>query len=363
MQQYLKIVGNGQRTARDLTAEEAEAAFTLIMERQASLPQVAAFMAALRIKEESADELAVFGQVLRRYCQQTPLSMPHLVDICVPYDGRSKHLSFIPAAALIAASAGARVVLHGRCGGLTPPKFGFSVGDILSALDIAVDLPLETAGLLLLDDSIGVTYVDVSQFAPALEYFNPVRFDYGMRSFFNTIEKLINPFHAPNAITGVFHGPVLERVAAAMQQQGYKRGLAVQGTEGAIDVMTSRRTPIIEFVRDGSFQSWSIDPANYGGWSHEQAPEIPVTAQSNAKLTQQLLTPRLTIPRLEPYRQGALLTAALMVYASGKSSSYAEALESVESALTSGGVSARFLRWQTGSTRLSDHKAEAQYVR
>src|SRR5690348_9286383 len=112
MQQYLKIVGNGQRTARDLTAAEAETAFTLIMERQASLPQVAAFMTAQRIKEESAEELAVFTQVLRRYCHTTSPGIPHLVDICVPYDGRSKHFSLIPAAALIAASAGARVVLH-----------------------------------------------------------------------------------------------------------------------------------------------------------------------------------------------------------------------------------------------------------
>ena len=46
MQHYLKIVGNGRRTARDLTSEEAEAACTLIMEGQASLAQVAAFMAA-----------------------------------------------------------------------------------------------------------------------------------------------------------------------------------------------------------------------------------------------------------------------------------------------------------------------------
>ena len=42
MQQYLKIVGNGRRTARDLTPEEAEAACTLMMEGRASLPQVAA---------------------------------------------------------------------------------------------------------------------------------------------------------------------------------------------------------------------------------------------------------------------------------------------------------------------------------
>jgi anthranilate phosphoribosyltransferase len=363
MQQYLKIVGNGQRSARDLTAAEAEAAFSLIMERRASLPQVAAFMAALRIKEESADELAIFGKVLRRYCQQTPLSVPHLVDICVPYDGRSKHMSLIPAAALIAASAGARIVLHGRCGQSTPPKFGLGVGDILAALDIATQLPLESAGNLLLDDAVGVTYVDVARFAPALEAFNAVRFDYGMRSFFNTIEKLINPFDAPNGLVGVFHGPVLERVAAAMQQQGYRRGTAVQGTEGAIDVMTSRRTPLMEFAGDSGLRSWVIDPAQYGGWSHDEAPTMPITVRGNADLTRQILAARLTLPGLESYRRGALLTAALMVYSAGVAASYAEAVEQVEAVLMSGEAARRLARWQTHSKQLANSRAEVNFVR
>jgi anthranilate phosphoribosyltransferase len=362
MQQYLKIVGNGQRTARDLTADEAETAFSLIMERKASLSQVAAFMAALRIKEESAEELAIFTRVLRRYCQRKQLSIPYLVDICLPYDGRSKHFSLIPAAALIAASAGARVVLHGRCGQSTPPKFGLGVGDILTVLDIAVNLPLDTAGTLLLDDSVGVSYVDVTQFAPALEYFNAVRFDYGMRSFFDTIEKLINPFNAPNALMGVFHGPVLERVAAAMQQQGYQRAMAVQGTEGAIDVMTNRRTPLIEFVGDGGLQSWSIDPAKYGGWSNDTEANPSITLQANADLTRQLLAPYAPIPRLESFRRSALLTAAIMIYVSGKTTTYGEALESAEAALMNGDAAARLSRWQTQSTHLMDHKTEVNYV-
>jgi anthranilate phosphoribosyltransferase len=362
MQQYLKIVGNGQRTARDLTAQEAEAAFSLIMERRASLPQVAVFMAALRIKEESAEELAVFARVLRRYCQISKIAAPYLVDICVPYDGRSKHFSLIPAAALIAASAGARVVLHGRSGQSTPPKFGLGVGDIFSELGIAINLPLDAAGALLLDDAVGLTYVDVAQFAPALEYFNAVRFDYGMRSFFNTVEKLINPFDAPNGITGVFHGPVLERVATAMQKQGYQRGFAVQGTEGAMDVMTNRRTPLIEFGASAEFQSWSIDPAKYGGWAHDDDTELDMTLANNAALIRQILVPHVR-PGLISSQRSALLTAALMVYASGKAASYAEALENVEAALASGEPSARLARWQNYSTQTSGHKAEVNHVR
>ncbi|HUC20623.1 MAG TPA: hypothetical protein VMR98_03975, partial [Candidatus Polarisedimenticolaceae bacterium] len=124
MQRFLKIVGNGRKSARDLTIPEAEEAFEMVLNGQASQAQTAAFMAALRIKEESADELTVFTRTLRSYCERLPQPQPGLVDICVPYDGRSKSPLLIPASALIAAAAGAKIGLHGRLGQTLPPKFG-----------------------------------------------------------------------------------------------------------------------------------------------------------------------------------------------------------------------------------------------
>jgi anthranilate phosphoribosyltransferase len=345
MQRYLKIVGNGQRTARDLTPDEAEAALTLIMDGEASLPQVAAFMAALRIKEESIEELAIFAKVLRRYCQTTIVESPYLVDICVPYDGRMKHLSVIPAAALIAASAGAKVALHGRIGQNTPPKFGVGVGDILGVLGVPVKHSVSEAAALLSDDTIGVAYIDVTQFAPALERFASVRFDYGMRSYFNTIEKLINPFGAPNVIVGVFHAPVLERVAKAAQALGYQRGVAVQGSEGAIDILPSRRTPIIEFGASGTFESLTIDPDTYGWSDRSDAPSVAVTVETNAELTRNLLRP--TDAPLNNLQKAMLLTAALIVYASGRQPTFGDAVKAVQAIYGSDEIVQRLARWQT----------------
>src|SRR5690348_1258900 len=124
MQKFLKIVGNGQRTARDLTAEEAEEAMTMVLDGRASTAQVAAFIAAQRIKEESSDELAAFARVLRRFSHQVTVTAPYLVELCLPYDGRSKAFSLVAPAAILAAAAGASVALHGRLGQVTPPKFG-----------------------------------------------------------------------------------------------------------------------------------------------------------------------------------------------------------------------------------------------
>ncbi|MBI5929743.1 MAG: TraR/DksA C4-type zinc finger protein [Chloroflexi bacterium] len=102
MQHYLKVVGNGQRTARGLTHSEAEVSMELI----ASPAQIGALMAILRIKEESVE-----------------VELPYLADICVPYDGGAKSPILILAAAFIAVACGVQVALHGRAGGKTGPKF------------------------------------------------------------------------------------------------------------------------------------------------------------------------------------------------------------------------------------------------
>jgi anthranilate phosphoribosyltransferase len=333
MQQFLKIVGNGQRTMRDLTLTEAQDAMELIMQGRANEVQMAAFMASLRIKEESADELLAFTQVTRRYSQQARVSLPHSIDLCVPYNGRTRTPLFQVASAIIAATCGAHVALHGRIGQNTPPKFGVGAGDVLKELGVPVDLPLDVASDMLRETHIA--FVGIEQFAPRLEALHQMRLDYGMRSFFNTVEKLLNPFNAATAIIGNFHYPVMQRVSEIIQKLGYARGLTVQGQEGAIDVVMTRRTPIIEFEqRAPTLREWTIDP-NHFGWgdnTHEESSVI--TPQNQAALTHQLLNPTLSVSLT--YRRNMLLTAAMMLYAAGLVTTLQKGLTQAQNALGSG---------------------------
>ncbi|HEX2909190.1 MAG TPA: hypothetical protein VH186_00175 [Chloroflexia bacterium] len=385
MQDFIKIVGNGRKTARDMTYEEASAAMTLILEGKASEGQTAAFMAALRIKEESGTELAAFAATLRRYCRTVKAEQPKLVDLGLPYDGRSKSLSLTPAAACIAAATGAAVAMHGRPGPTTPPKFGLGVGDTLAALGIEVGTTPEEAARLLENPAVGLAFVSTARFAPYLEEFNRWRLDYGLRSFFNSIEKLLNPFGAPVGLAGVFHGPVLSKVAETLAGQGFRRGLAVHGPEGSLDVLTSRTTRLVEFGGPGSgsrdeLNTWLIDPADFG-WRTPSRPEsayaapnqpansteaidgepaLPsLSAQENAELTLRLLNRKEPDVRLQ---HSALLSAGLLIYAAGCAGNLKDAVALAEEALFSGEALARLESWRKAScvTRFSRHVKAGQ---
>ena len=391
MQQFIKIAGNGRKTARDMSHAEASEAMSMLMEGQASMAQAATFMAVLRIKEETGTELAAFATTLRRYCQTIEVERERLVDICLPYDGRSKELSLTPVAACIAAGAGAAVALHGRLGFTTPPKFGLGIGDTLAELGAPVHQTLAQGARLLEQPELGLAFVSTDRFAPRLEEFNKVREEYGLRSFFNSVEKLLNPFGASTAVVGVFHGPVLPRVAVALQAQGYRRGLAVHGPEGSLDVLPSRVTKIVEFggsveSRETAqslaaenpcgvmkLQTWTLDPAEFG-WRRQtpsQALEadagryppnqpanatfeidgttgLPyISARMNAQITLRILQNRdYSDEEFSWQRRGAILSAALLIYAAGISGSIQSALKLAQGSLESGAALERLERWR-----------------
>ena len=309
MQAYLKLI-------------ETRDVMKLIAIQATTPTQLAALMAILRFKEETSAELIGFREALRNHIQSVNTPMPHLVDVGLPYDTRSKSPSLILAAVCIAAACGIRVALHGRAGQNTPPPLGVGIGDILQQPGFSPFLSLEQAQQLLEDETVGFAYVDSSQFAPALECLNSVRLDYGMRSFLNTIEKLLNPFNASNTVIGIFHGTVQNRVAEVAHGSGYQRGLVIQGPEGAIDILPGRRSPIAEVTPNGSIVEWQIDPAQFDGWHKLDNEPTHLTARSNAELTEQILLP--VKGSLETYQRGALMTAALLLYAAGKAAAYAK---------------------------------------
>jgi anthranilate phosphoribosyltransferase len=338
MQRFLKIVGNGQRTMRDLTADEAVQVMEMVLNGTANDVQVAVLMAAQRIKEESQTELTAFTQVMRRYSEHATVTPPHTVDVCVPYDGRAKTPVLLAASIFIAAACGVHVGLHGRVGLNTPPKFGVGVGDVLAALNIPVNLSLPQAVEML--QKTQLAFVTTDQFVPKIEKYMHIRHDYGMRSFFNTVEKLLNPFGASSALVGIYHYPVMRRVAESMQALGYTRGLAIQGAEGSIDVLVSRRTPVLEFSEMNSeITEWALDPNEFGWWEAALERTESFTPQEQAELTLKILNPKETL--LPYYRRGTTLTAALTIYAAGCASSVVEGVKQATEALENGAALAR----------------------
>lgn len=232
----IKAVGTGPRGSRALTFDEARAATAALLAGEVSPVQAGAFLVAMRIKGETPSELAGITQALRDAAATVvadPLPDARPTIACAgAYDGMvdAPHLSL--AAAVLAAAAGARVVVH--CGSTLGPKRGTTSADVLAALGgPARPEPAESRAML---DRAGVALVHAGASIPGWDALAGVRDEIGLRGPVHSAEKLVDHLGATHFVIGHTHSVYRERLQGAALMLGAERVITVRGMEGA-DIM------------------------------------------------------------------------------------------------------------------------------
>lgn len=295
----LKEVARGKRGARDLDYGESLEAAEAIVGGRATPAQIGAFLIAERLKLESAEELEAFVSVLRRHAYRE-CRKPG-IDFAGPYDGRQKTFWASLPTAFVTAAAGVPVTLHGSAP--LPPKYGVVLHDVLRAAGID-PLRLSRADAIAAADAgglspqaggagseaangaagaarsgegklggrsgtagsgsaAGVLFADSAAWCPPLGRLHGIREELGMRTLFNTAEKLIDYACSPYLVLSVFHNTVIDRLARLVGRLGYRKAIIVQGTEGSEDVFIHRPTRI-HTVESGRCELDLLDPEVYG---------------------------------------------------------------------------------------------------
>ncbi|WP_150273928.1 anthranilate phosphoribosyltransferase [Paenibacillus tepidiphilus] len=331
----LKEVARGKRGARDLNYEEAEYAAEAILSGSASPVQVGAFLIAERMKLESIEELEAFVAVCRRYAHREPVHEG--LDCAGPYDGR-KH-SFIatfPVAFLLAA-VGLPVTLHGAPA--LPPKWGVTLQDLLreSGIDPA---GLGRAAAIEAARSGGVLFARPEVWCPALDALRDLRVDIGMRTIFNTAEKLIDYSCSPSLVIGIFHNTVFDRMSRLIVKLGYQQALVVQGVEGSEDLYIDRPNRVYR-IAGGRAELDLIDPEALG-----LECEVPVL-EWNARLQLQTAEAVLQGAGHMAFYNQTLLNGAARLHLAGKVNSIEEGVYTCKELLDNGAAWTAYTRWRS----------------
>ena len=102
----LRVLGSGQRDARNLSEEEAYEAFKIILAGTESEIRVGAFLIALRWKGVTVEELTGFARAAREVATIPCVGMAGLVCVCAPHDGLEEKPPLDVAAGCLAATSG-----------------------------------------------------------------------------------------------------------------------------------------------------------------------------------------------------------------------------------------------------------------
>jgi anthranilate phosphoribosyltransferase len=287
---------------RDLTEAEAAACMEQIMSGEATPAQLGAFLVALRMKGETADEITGLARVMREKALRVPIDGP-LVDTCGT-GGDAKHtFNASTAAAFVAAGAGARVAKHGNramtsaCGS----------ADVLEALGGKIELSPE--GVAACIERAGFGFMFAQAFHPAMKFVAPVRREIGVRTVFNILGPLTNPAHAQAQVLGVPDAAVAEKLASVLLRLGSRHALVVHGDDGLDEISVSTTTRVYE-VKDGAVVSSSIAPADFGLAPRDEASVRGGAPAENAETLRRVLA-----GEPGPLRDFTLLNAAAALVA------------------------------------------------
>ncbi len=313
-----------------LTAEQSRRAFDVVMSGEATAAQVAALLMALRVKGETADEVAGAAHALRDAMVRLPCERPgDLVDTCGTGGGTIQTFNISTAAALVAAGAGARVAKHGNRSFTS--KSGSA--DVLEALGVAIDIPVEQMADVLA--SAGIVFMYAPLMHPAMRHVGPVRRELALPTVMNIVGPLANPAEAGRQVVGVSERRRLPLMAGALASLGTVHAMIVYGEPGMDEISPLGLTHVIE-IRGEAQREWTIDPRDHGYEDIAAGDLVGAMPADNARVIELVLQGQGT----RGARAAVVLNAGAALYVGGMAASYAAGVALAEAAVTNGAGSA-----------------------
>ncbi len=275
--------------AQPLSRAEMAAIMSEIADGGATPAQVGAFLAALRLKGETVDEIAGAAEIMRIRAERVHVAAPVFVDTCgTGGDGRNT-FNISTTAAFVVAGAGVTVAKHGNRA--VSSRSGSA--DVLSALGVNVEVPVAVVERAIAE--VGIGFLFAAKLHPAFKAVAGIRRELGVRTVFNLLGPLANPAGARHQVMGVYEPrwvPIIGGVLAAL---GAVHAFVVHG-EGLDEIAVTGMTHVAE-VKDGAVERYCVVPEDLGLPRHEERAIAGGDATRNAAILRDVLSGQRGAPR------------------------------------------------------------------
>ena len=293
---YIHAVGTGPKGNRDLSFDEAQDMMQQVLNQSVPSEQIAAFLLGWRLKPETIEEFRGALTTCDKHITQQKVT--NSIELGYPFDGKAKNPYIFPLVAEVLKTNGLNLVVIGD--EKQPAKDGITIKDICSKIEC----------------SQNTHYFDRADFFPALHKLTEIRNRLGLRTGFNTIEKLPHVAQSEYAITGVFHKPYVKKYVEIFSDR-YKRFALIQGNEGTPELFSKGRLWI---AQGNDVEEYIVDPEHYG--IHYKKSWEKITLEESLA---QLQNPS------DEYLKLARLNAAVYLFVTQKFNSIDDAYASLES--------------------------------
>jgi len=321
---------------QSLTEAEAESVMLEIMEGQTTPAQIAAYLTALRMKGETADEITGSARAMRAKAARIRPADPLVVDTCGTGGDGGATFNVSTAVAFVVAGAGITVAKHGNRA--VSSRAGSA--DVLKCLGVRIDLPPEQVEECV--NEVGVGFLFAPVFHGAMQYAVGPRQEIGVRTVFNLLGPLTNPAGASIQIVGVYDESLTDLLAGVLMRLGVRHCYVVHGLDGLDEITLTDRTRVCE-GKAGRLTSYIVEPRDFGFQRARLKDLAGGDAEENARIIRDILS-----GREEPRLQLVQLNAAPALVACGKAATLQDGVALAHTIVRSGAAMdklERLIKW------------------
>lgn len=320
------ILSLGNR--EDLSYNIAKAVMDEIMGGQASDIQLSAYLTALAMKGETIDEITGSAEGMRAHCIRLLHDMD-VLEIVGTGGDQSNSFNISTTSSFVISAGNVPVAKHGNRAASS--KCG--AADVLEALGVNITIPPEKSTELL--NKINLCFLFAQNYHLSMKYVAPVRRELGIRTIFNILGPLTNPAGASMQVMGVYEEALVEPLARVLSKLGVKSAMVVYGQDVLDEISMSAPTTVCE-VKNGTYQSYVIEPEQFGYAKCEKEELTGGSPQENAAITRAILN-----GEAGPKRNAVAMNAGAGLYVAGKAPSLEEGVRMAEKLIDTGAAKAR----------------------
>lgn len=320
MKRYLEIIANKE----SLSEEEMKQATNLMLAKEVTDSEIAAFLFGLKLKGETVEEVVGIVETIRDNSIELPSVPFGSMDNCGTGGDGSQSFNVSTTTAFVLAGAGIPMAKHGNRN--ISSKTGS--GDVLEELGVNLHLSPEAAARLL--HEVGITFLFAPSIHQTMKRVMNVRQSLKIPTIFNLIGPLTNPVPLDYQMLGMYRRDLLEMFAKVLRRLGRKQAVLINGA-GYMDEASLQGDNHLVILKNGDITATTLHPEQVGLPVYPNEAIKGGDANDNSAILQSVLR-----GVKSPYYDTVLLNGGIGMYTAGKAETIEEGIKLAQESIASG---------------------------